>query len=232
MKICSKCKVEKELNISNFSIRIKNTDGYNGQCRPCVIERVKQTKAKKAEHYKAKRKAYKEANKEKLSLQNKEYEQKNKEKISKRKREFRLANLDASKARRHEYTSRPETKQKAREYRSRRYHTDINFKLKALLRLRNFNFIKSSKGIKSGSAVADLGCSIPEFKAYIESKFEPWMTWDNHGVYNTKKRTWHLDHIIPLCKFDLSIREQFLKASHYTNIQPLGALENYKKNRF
>ena len=82
--------------------------------------------------------------------------------------------------------------------------------------------IKSNQ--KAGSAVRDLGCSIKEFKACIESKFQHGMTWDNHGFHG-----WHLDHIIPLSKFDLTDREEFLKACHYTNIQPLWAYDNLSK---
>jgi hypothetical protein len=36
-----------------------------------------------------------------------------------------------------------------------------------------------------------LGCSIDEFKKYIESLFEDGMTWQNYPA-------WHIDHIIPV----------------------------------
>ncbi|TPL42604.1 hypothetical protein [Mesorhizobium sp. B2-4-5] len=77
---------------------------------------------------------------------------------------------------------------------------------------------------KNGSAVSDLGCSIPEFKTYIEAKFLPGMSWENWAF-----DTWHLDHIKPLASFDLTDRAQFLQACHYTNMQPLWALDNMKK---
>jgi hypothetical protein len=70
-----------------------------------------------------------------------------------------------------------------------------------------------------------LGCTIPELKFYLESKFQPEMTWDNWSYEG-----WHIDHIIPLDSFDLSNKEEFLKACHYTNLQPLWAEENFKKN--
>lgn len=75
---------------------------------------------------------------------------------------------------------------------------------------------------KTGSAVRDLGCSIAEFRDYIAAKFQPGMSWDNWGE-------WHLDHIRPLAAFDLSDRARILVACHYTNYQPLWALDNRLK---
>jgi hypothetical protein len=40
---------------------------------------------------------------------------------------------------------------------------------------------------------------------------------------------WHIDHIKPLSKFNLQDRNEFLKANHYTNLQPLWAEENISK---
>jgi hypothetical protein len=79
---------------------------------------------------------------------------------------------------------------------------------------------------RAGSAVNDLGCSINEFKDYIESKFELGMLWENWGE-------WHLDHIRPLASFDLTNKEHFLEACHYTNYQPLWAYDNIiKSNKY
>lgn len=104
-----------------------------------------------------------------------------------------------------------------------RYHNDINYKLSAVLRCR---FIRALKGnAKRGSAVRDLGCTIEEFKVYIENKFKVGMTWDNWS-----RDVWHLDHKIPLCAFDLNNPIELKKAVHYTNLQPLWATENLKKN--
>ena len=39
----------------------------------------------------------------------------------------------------------------------------------------------------------------------------------------------NIDHIEPLCSFDLTDREQLLKACHYTNLRPLFKEDNLKK---
>lgn len=73
------------------------------------------------------------------------------------------------------------------------------------------------------SAVRDLGMSIPDFRRYIESLFKPGMSWENYGK-------WHLDHKRPLISFDLTDAEQARAACHYSNLQPLWALENQRKH--
>ena len=44
----------------------------------------------------------------------------------------------------------------------------------------------------------NLGYSAEQLKCHIESQFEPWMNWENHGNYSKDKQTWQIDHIIPL----------------------------------
>jgi hypothetical protein len=100
------------------------------------------------------------------------------------------------------------------EKRNIRYKNDLNYKLSHILRSRITNAAKNR--FKVGSAIKDLGCSISDFKLYIEKQFQPGMTWENYGFY-----TWHIDHITPLCHFDLTNREQFLKATHFSNLRPI-----------
>jgi hypothetical protein len=78
---------------------------------------------------------------------------------------------------------------------------------------------------KAGSAVRDLGCTIEQFRRYIESLWLPGMTWETYG-----RNGWHFDHIVPLSSFDLTDPEQFKKACHYTNLQPLWAADNIRKS--
>lgn len=69
-----------------------------------------------------------------------------------------------------------------------------------------------------------LGCSINDFRAYIASKFTVGMNWTNYG-----RTGWHVDHIIPLSSFDLTDENDIKRALHYTNTQPLWAVENKSK---
>lgn len=101
-----------------------------------------------------------------------------------------------------------------------RYNSYIQFRLAHTLRSRLRNAV--GKDFKTGSAVRDLGCSIKDLKTHLESKFQPGMSWDNYGE-------WHIDHIVPLCSFDLTSRDQLKRACNYTNLQPLWAEDNMIK---
>lgn len=101
-------------------------------------------------------------------------------------------------------------------------NSNINHRLGKRLRTRLYLAIKGQ--YKSGSAVRDLGCSIDEFKKYMEYQFEAGMSWDNWGI-----KGWHIDHIVPLTHFDLTDREELLKAVHYSNLQPLWWKDNLSK---
>lgn len=76
--------------------------------------------------------------------------------------------------------------------------------------------------IKCGSAIDNLDCSTEELKIKLESKFQSGMSWNNYGK-------WHIDHIKPLSKFDLTDPIQLKEACHYTNLQPLWAKDNLRK---
>ena len=104
----------------------------------------------------------------------------------------------------------------------KKYLSDTSNRLADNLRSRLRKAIKNNQ--KTGSAVDDLGCSIEELKIYLESQFQDNMSWDNYGL-----KGWHIDHIIPLASFDLTIEEEFKKACHYTNLQPLWAKDNLIK---
>jgi hypothetical protein len=68
-----------------------------------------------------------------------------------------------------------------------------------------------------------VGIEINDLKRHIEKQFTKGMNWENYGMYG-----WHIDHIIPLCS--ANDENELLKLFHYTNLQPLWAEDNLKKN--
>jgi hypothetical protein len=111
-------------------------------------------------------------------------------------------------------------------YRRERMTKDINYKLRILLRNRVRFATKSNA--KAGSAVKDLGCTIEYFKKYIEDQFESGMNWNNWGI---KDNQWSIDHIKQLYRFDLTKRDHFLEACHYTNQRPMWHKDNVARGK-
>ena len=70
-----------------------------------------------------------------------------------------------------------------------------------------------------------LGCTFQQFKEHLESKFEPWMNWENRGLYNgTENYGWDIDHIIPIST--AKTEEEIYKLNHYSNLRPLCSYKN------
>ncbi len=82
---------------------------------------------------------------------------------------------------------------------------------------------------KNEGTIALLGCSIVELKTYLESLFQPGMSWENYGYGYDK---WNVDHIRPCASFDLANQEQQKICFHWTNLQPLWQTENMLKADF
>ena len=100
----------------------------------------------------------------------------------------------------------------------------LHTKLSNRLRQRLFRAFKGRS--RAGSAVRDLGCSIPRLRAYLENQFQPGMSWSNYGCGKGK---WCIDHIAPLSSVDLANRNQLLSVCHYTNLQPMWFEDNIRK---
>jgi hypothetical protein len=185
------------------------------------IEYQKQYYQNHKEEKKETQKKYQETHKEERKKYFKTYSKTHNKEIKLKKQKYYQNNKEILLKRGKEYNKKHKEEIKFRHF--NRLKTDINYKLANDLRTRLYHALKDNQ--KSGSAVKDLGCSIPEFKTYLESKFQEGMSWKNWGVYG-----WHIDHIIPISSFNLQNRKEFLKANHYTNLQPMWAEENIRKN--
>ena len=164
----------------------------------------------------AQMKAYREAHRDETLAKKKAWKEDNKDKVM----AWYWANREKGLERMRGWHSKNKDKDLA--YQKYKRDTDPCYKIGKTLRSRLRSALK--RNFKSGSAVRDLGCSIEYLKTYLEGKFEPGMSWDNWA-----HDSWHIDHIVPLASFDLTDREQLLKACHYTNLQPLWAKDNLSK---
>ena len=68
-------------------------------------------------------------------------------------------------------------------YKKKRRDNDIIFKLNENVGNGIRSALKSSGSQKNNRTEEILGCSIIDFKLYLESKFDSWMSWDNYGLY-------------------------------------------------
>ena len=94
------------------------------------------------------------------------------------------------------------------------------FKLRCNISTLINNSIKRNNHRKISKTSDILCCSIDDFKKHIENKFTEGMNWENAGK-------WHLDHIYPVSL--AKDEEELLKLNHYTNFQPLWAIDNIIK---
>lgn len=175
------------------------------------------TEEERKEAKKIKRKEYYQIHK----TEELKYYHQNKKEILKKRKIYRQLRKEENKKYGKEY--RATHKKEHAEKEKIRRNNNLDYRISSNLRTRLGIAIKNNQ--KSGSAVKDLGCSIPELKTHLESKFQKGMSWENWSIYG-----WHIDHIKPLSSFNLSDKKEFLKACHYTNLQPLWAEENLKKN--
>lgn len=203
MKTCIKCGELKQLE-EFYPVKSKPSQFYTS-CKACWSKRA-------ADYYKRNRDA--------LLKSGIEWRKNNRDKVNaavRRRREkdpakFRAAFTRWSK-------NNPGYGKK---YIAKRRKADPGFRISLSLRSRISGAIRN-KGVWKSEKTKDLlGCSFEDFLSYLETLFKPGMSWLNYGE-------WHLDHIKPCAVFDLTDLHQQKECFHYTNLQPLWAIENLKK---
>ena len=194
----------------------KNKVRHNAWMKACYLKNKEEkreynkeyrSKTKNKEHKKAWSSEYYLKNKERF----KEYKLKHKEHVKKYMKEYHIGYSLKNKERIQKYRNR---------YEMERKKTDPNFKLRITLRQR---IQKALKGLNKSNRTRELlGCTIDELWTHLESKFTDGMTRENHGK-------WHVDHIKACSKFDLTDPKQQQICFHWSNLQPLWALDNIRK---
>jgi len=247
-KICSKCKIEKD--VCEFYTSPKNKLDYRGSCKSCM-KKTQQTYSKNnrdkrnltqkiwrennRDKVKEFAKKYYNTNPEKFILISKLYRNNNPEKIKEFNKKYYNNNIEFNKKRvsdwvKQNYDSRinyinnwkSKNYEHIKEYKNNKYNNDPLYKLTHNVRTRVRDFLKFKNITKNNKTFDIVGCS-PEFlKEYLEQKFTEGMSWDLMGQHI------HIDHIIPLSS--ANTEEEIYKLCHYTNLQPLWAEDNLKKS--
>lgn len=220
-KKCIKCNEIKKIEL--FGKQLSNKDGYKNTCKLCMCEYSKQHREKNREKELERSKKYYENNKE----NKKTYYENNKEKIKKQKADYWKNNKTALLKYHETYRNdnRELINKKSCEYYKNKINNDSIFKLKKQFKCLVRDSLKRKNYTKQSRSYNVLGCSYEEFKQYLESKFEPWMNWDNKGLYNGElNHGWDIDHIIPIST--ANSYDEILKLNHYTNLQPLCSYTN------
>lgn len=253
-KLCRSSHAKKIYQKNKLEILKKNKE-YNIKNKEKKARLDKEYALRNKEKLSKKIKEYYKNNKEKLSLASKKYYEKNKEKIKLQAKTYKINNKNTIKEKNKNYTTKnkekikiknktyrdknkEKIKEKDKSYRlknkknrnirtKKRMLADPLFKFKSSVHSSILSAFRRSKFKKSTKTIEILGCSMEFFKSYISSKFEPWMTFDNHGNYNKNKHTWQLDHIIPISS--AKTIEEAIKLNHYTNFQPLESMKNLIK---
>ena len=212
-KVCIGCKQSKSLD--SFGKNKKQADGLHYYCKDCIKLKTDKRKDKNKEYHKK----YYEENKDKVKVYMKEYRKANREKINEYQRNLpietkRKFNCSEKKKLREKERRQDEVyKQRRSEYFKEKYQKEIQFKLKKQFESK-LNQLLHKNDI-SNESIELIGCTIPEYKAYLEAMFAPTMTWENYGI------EWQIDRITPFCEWNLGHPEEQKLCYHYTNSQPL-----------
>lgn len=230
LKICKKCNNIKQLQ--EFHKHCGNKDGHQSTCIDCAEKYRQEHLADFLKREKIRREKVRQISKNipnskrcatcKLEKDSSEFG-----KCSYRKSGLRW-NCKSC-----ERVLRAKDKSKTNNRRKNRYKNDIEFKLRSKFSSVVSTKLKEFGGSKNGKSISKyLSYTISELKNHLESKFEPWMNWDNYGIYCSDKRTWQIDHIVPqsLLPYDSMEHPNFQKCWALENLQPMEALQNIRKN--
>ena len=92
-------------------------------------------------------------------------------------------------------------------YEKKRRETDVNFSLNKNTRYRIYHPLKGRS--KSSSTKETLGIDIDTYRKWVEYPFTLGRNWCNIEI----------DHVKPVCMFDLSNNNELKEASNWKNIQ-------------
>ena len=191
-----------------------------------MADNAEKIRVKQAEKYQLKREYYIEkakqnhqSNKERDNERNRNYQKENADKVNTQKLIYRSKNRHKPRAWNKKY--RDANKAKINDKLRERRRSDPMLRLKDAIR-GSIRAYLGSKKTRRGSTFEIVGCTPDFLRGHLERQFKDGMTWENYGSH------WHVDHRIPLASGNSA--DEIKGLSHWTNLQPLEALENIIKS--
>jgi len=217
MKVCTKCNLQKEL--TDFNKHPTCIDGLMGTCKSCKKKYSENYRLNNRKILAKKQQTYRDSHKEEYKNYQKSFYLDNKEKLIEKTKIW----LENNKEKRINWLKENKDKinKKSNKYQKERKKIDPLFKLRTNISSLILMSIKRQGYLKKSKTYKYLGCTFDEFKIHIEKQFTKGMNWNNQGE-------WHLDHIYPVSL--AKDEEELIRLNHYTNFQPLWALDNIRKS--
>lgn len=96
-------------------------------------------------------------------------------------------------------------------YMANKRAANVSFRILGNLRSRLNSALRRKKVVKSARTLELLGCDLATLRAHLESQFQPGMTWENIGE-------WQTDHRRPCRVFDFRDPKQQQECFHFTSL--------------
>lgn len=220
-KVCSKCKEEKD--IEEFKNNRYYKDGVNSWCRKCTNNYNKHYREHNKETVKKSKQNWYINNKDYVKNKVKKYTENNIEQSKESKKNWRIKNTELiNKRRREERKNNPD---KIRKQDKKKRQSGL-YKLR--MRLRSRINIAIKNGTKSDLTMKLIGCSLERLRNHLQ-KTAIKNEYLDFNINDYDGKSYHIDHIKPICSFNLSIPEQQKECFNWSNMRILKAEENMNK---
>lgn len=208
MKVCTKCKIEKDESCFGFR---KDSNKHRNECKSCRKIYIKEYEKENKNKISKYKKEYREENKDKIAKQSKKYRNENKDKILKRKKEYKKDRI------------KNDSNFKLRNNTSKLAFIDLK---------------RRGGSKEGNSFFKAAGFTPRQFMNHLmgHPDKEWWMHENNQGVYRLDKWddddpstwVWNVDHIIPQSEFSyISMNDpEFRKCWSLDNLRPYSAKQN------
>ncbi len=220
---CKKCEKEYRIQYKNKLIVVIPETKI---CLKCNVEKVSKEFAKN----KQRKDGLNAYCKECVGIWYKNHYYQNKKDIDKHNRESYRRNIESK--RKYAAEHKEQRNQRCRLRGRIRRLQDSCYKLRKNISGSIAGALRRNSGSKRGiSCLQFLPYTIQQLKEYLESQFDCYMSWENHGRCDINRYTWQIDHITPqdLLLYDSMEHPNFQKCWALENLRPLRAIDNLKK---